>query len=239
MKLIVANFKMNLLIKDIHNYLEVIEQKLNKDQVIFCPNNLHIKYFSEKNYLVGSQDISFQEYGAITGDTSINQLKEVGITYTIIGHSERRQYFLDDKYINKKVKLALSKQIKIILCIGENLKVFEENNTFSVLKDQLDNALKDNLNYINETNLIIAYEPIWSIGTGKIPTNSCLEKTILNIKTYLKETYNLNLKVLYGGSVNLDNIDSLQEVSEIDGYLVGSLSLDPNKFLTLINKINN
>ena len=114
MKLIVANFKMNLLIKDIHNYLEVIEQKLNKDQVIFCPNNLHIKYFSEKNYLVGSQDISFQEYGAITGDTSINQLKEVGITYTIIGHSERRQYFLDDKYINKKVKLALSKQIKII-----------------------------------------------------------------------------------------------------------------------------
>ena len=237
MKLICANFKMNLLKKDIISYLETIDKKIDKDKIIFFPSNIYIKYFYQNNYLVGSQDISFKEFGSVTGDTSIQQIKEEGITYTIIGHSERRKYFLDNNYIKEKVNLALLNQVKIVLCIGEDLKTYEENNTFLLLKKEIDEAIFSNLTLINDNNLIIAYEPIWSIGTGKIPTKECLKKTILAIKKYIKEKYNLQLKVLYGGSVNLENIDFLQEIKEIDGYLIGGSSLDPNYFLTLINKV--
>lgn len=237
MKLICANFKMNLLKNDIINYLEIINNKINLENIVFFPNNLYIEKFKEKNYLVGSQDISFKEFGAVTGDTSINQLKEVGISYTLIGHSERREYFNDNNYISDKIKLALENNIKVVLCIGENLNQFENNKTFSVLKDEIDEGIKNNLSIINNNNLIIAYEPIWAIGTGKIPTNDILEKTINYIKNYLTDTYNLNLKVLYGGSVNIDNIDELENISSLDGYLVGGASLDPDKFLTLIQKI--
>ena len=236
MKLICANFKMNLLKKDIDEYLKII--KGNKlDNVIFFPNNLYINEFKKNNYLVGSQDISFKEFGAVTGDTSLLQLKELGITYTLIGHSERREYFLDNNYINEKVSLALKNNLKVILCIGENKNEFEENRTLEVLKEEIDLAFNDNLEFINENNLIIAYEPIWSIGTGLIPSNNVLETTIKEIKNYLKDQYNMNLKVLYGGSVKLDNIDSLEIISNIDGYLIGGACLNPNNFLSLITRI--
>ena len=119
MKLILANFKMNLLKNDIINYLNVINNKMDKGKVIFFPNNLYIEYFKDRNYLVGSQDISFKEFGSLTGDTSVIQLKELGINYTLIGHSERREYFLDNNYISKKVNLALSNNVKVVLCVGE------------------------------------------------------------------------------------------------------------------------
>lgn len=236
MKLICANFKMNLLKKDIDEYLKIINgNKL--DNVIFFPNNLYINEFKKNNYHVGSQDISFKEFGAITGDTSLFQLKELGITYTLIGHSERREYFLDNNYINEKVSLALKNNLKVILCIGENKDEFEENRTLDVLKKEIDLAFNNNLDLINKNNLIIAYEPIWSIGTGLIPNNNILETTINEIKKYLIEKYNLNLKILYGGSVKLDNIDSLEIISNIDGYLIGGACLNPNNFLSLITRI--
>lgn len=237
MKLICANFKMNLLEKDILDYLDTIDGKILKENVIFFPNNLYIKHFYQKNYLVGSQNISFQNWGAITGDTSILQLKELGISYTLIGHSERREYFNDSKFISKKVNLALENNIKVILCIGENKNEWENNQTFEVLKKELDEAIKMNLNLINFDNFIVAYEPIWAIGTGNIPSNPILEKTILEIKEYLRDTYHLNINVLYGGSVNLENILKLEKIKNIDGYLVGGLSLHPNQFLSLINKV--
>ncbi len=238
MKLICANFKMNLLKDDIHNYLNTIKGKINNKNVIFFPSIPFIEEFAKNNYLVGSQNISFKDFGSITGDTSVLQLKELGITYTIIGHSERRTFFNDSNYIAKKIKLGLDNDLKIVLCIGENLEEFEKEKTLEVLKRELDEALQDNLDIINENNLIIAYEPIWAIGTNKIPTNSCLDNTISKIKGYLKTKYNLNLKVLYGGSVNLDNIEELETIKVIDGYLVGGASLDALKFLSLINKVN-
>ena len=194
--------------------------------------------FKEKGYIVGSQDISFKESGSLTGDLSVTQLKEFGIDYTIIGHSERREFYNDSKYVNQKINLALKHDFKIVLCIGENLKEFEEGKTLNILKKELDTALKSNLKYINNDNLIIAYEPIWAIGTGKIPTNKILTETIKEIKDYLQESYNLKLKVLYGGSVNLENIIELEKISLIDGYLIGGASLNPDKFLSLINKVN-
>ena len=232
MKLICCNFKMNLLKNDIDNYLKVIENKIDKDNTIFFPSIPHIYAFSSQNYLVGSQDISYKEFGSLTGDTSILQLKELGISYTIIGHSERRTYYNDDKYIKEKVKLALENNIKVILCIGEFTKTNEEE-TNNYLKKELDDAIINNLNLINNNNLIIAYEPIWSIGSGNIPSNNCLINTISFIKKYLFDKYNLNLKVLYGGSVNKSNINSLNEIKEIDGYLIGGSSLKPEDILSI------
>ena len=232
MKLICLNFKMNLLEKDIINYLNVIDKK-KLDNIVFFPNNIHLSYFKNK-YIIGSQDISFKDFGSITGDTSIHQLKEMGITYTLIGHSERRKYYNDDKYIKDKLKLALQNNIKAILCIGETLDDKKSNLKEVKLIEQL-NILKD-LN-INDNNLIIAYEPIWSIGTNIIPNNIELLNTILFIKNYLKDTFNLDLKVLYGGSVNLNNIHELEKIN-LDGYLIGSFSLNPNNLIELLDKIN-
>ncbi len=237
MKLICANFKMNLLKKDILNYLKTIEN-VRKKNLVFFPSIPYIEYFKEKNYVVGSQDISYKNFGSLTGDTSIEQLKELGASYTIIGHSERREFYNDSKYVNQKISLALKHDFKIVLCIGENLKEFESSKTLFVLKKEIDEAFSNNLDMINESNLIIAYEPIWAIGTNKIPTSEVLKSTIYQIKNYILENYNLDLKVLYGGSVNLENIEELEKISEIDGYLIGGASLSPEKFLTLINKVN-
>jgi len=232
MKIICCNFKMNLLKKDIDNYLNIIDNKINKNNTIFFPSIPYISLFSNRGYLVGSQDISFKEFGSITGDTSVMQLKELGIKYTIIGHSERRQYFDDDKYISKKINLSLQNNIDVILCIGETTKT-TENETFEFLKNEIDEAFQNNINLINNNNLIIAYEPIWAIGSGVIPSDKCLINTISFIKKYILDNYKLNLKVLYGGSVNLDNINSLNKINEIDGYLIGSCSLKPENLLAI------
>lgn len=233
MKIIGANFKMNFQKDDINNYLEVIKNKFPIDNIIFFPSDIYIEDFSKNNYLVGSQNISFQEFGAVTGDTSILQLKELGIKYTLIGHSERRKYFNDDNYIADKIKLALKNDIIPVLCIGESLREYENNLTKDKLKEQIDIALKDN----RSDKIIIAYEPIWSIGTGKIPTNDILTEIISFIKNYINENYQTNLKVIYGGSVNLDNILELNKINNLDGYLIGGATLNPNKFLELIDKI--
>ncbi len=237
MKLICANFKMNLTTPILNIYLAAIDGKI-KDNVIFFPSSLYLSMFKERGYQVGSQNISFKESGSITGDLSVIQLKEFGISHTIVGHSEMREYFNDSKHVKEKVNLALRNKVKVILCIGEKLEEYEKGKTIPVLKKELDKAIKSNLKLITNDNLIIAYEPIWAIGTGKIPTKEILDNTILEIKSYLKEQYNLNLKVLYGGSVNLDNIEELEKVDSIDGYLIGGASLNPEKFLSLINKVN-
>ena len=232
MKLICANFKMNLLKNDILNYLDTIKNK-NLENVVFFPNYLHIASFKNKGYIVGSQDISHIEMGAMTGDTSILQLKDMGISYTLIGHSERR-INKEEKHIYEKLFLAIKNNITPILCIGESEDEYNQNLTNSILKREIDEALKnqDKLN-----NLIIAYEPIWSIGTGKIPTNEEIENIITFIKDYIFKNYQLSPLVLYGGSVNLDNIEYLENIKNLDGYLIGGASLDPKKLLEIQEKI--
>ena len=235
MKIIAANMKMNLLKDDINNYLEKIDKKMDKKKVIFFPPNIYIQNFTNKEYLVGSQDISFQEMGAITGDTSILQLKELGISYTILGHSERRKYYQDDLYLSKKIDLALKNKIKFILCIGEKEKQDEEETILYLKKEISKLHLEEKTNL--EDYMILAYEPIWAIGSGEIPSNYCLEKTLSITKKYIKDTYNLNIPILYGGSININNIDSLEKINSLDGYLIGSSCLNPDTFLELVNKI--
>ncbi|MBQ8892069.1 MAG: triosephosphate isomerase [Bacilli bacterium] len=236
MKLVCCNFKMNLLKDDIENYIKVIHNYVDKNNLIIFPSIPYINDFKQNGFIVGSQNISFNEFGSITGDTSILQLKEMGITYTIIGHSERRKYFNDDIYIKEKINLALNNNVKVILCIGESIKT-NEQETYAILKKEIDDAFLNNTNLIKNDNLIIAYEPIWSIGSGLIPDNTCLTNTINYIKDYVFNTYKVKIKVLYGGSVNISNIDSLQEINEIDGYLIGSFSLKPENILDLSTRI--
>ncbi len=233
MKIIAANFKMNLTKKEIDNYLKEIDNK-KINNVIFFPSNLYIPYFSKYN--IGSQDISFKEVGSITGDTSIKQYLDFNIKYVLIGHSERRKYFNDSKYISDKVNLALKNNIIPIICIGETEEEYNNKLTKKVLKKELDEALENNITLLNN-EIIIAYEPIFSIGTNKVLDIKEIENIITYIKSYLKNTYLLDIKVLYGGSVNLNNISNLENISNLDGYLIGNASLDAKSFLDLIGKI--
>ncbi len=233
MKIIAANFKMNLTKKEIDNYLKEIDNK-KINNVIFFPSNLYIPYFSKYN--IGSQDISFKELGSITGDTSIKQYLDFNIKYVLIGHSERRKYFNDSKYISDKVNLTLKNNIIPIICIGETEEEYNNNLTKKVLKKELDEALENNITLLNN-EIIIAYEPIFSIGTNKVLDIKEIENIISYIKSYLKNTYLLDIKVLYGGSVNLNNIGNLEKISNLDGYLIGNASLDAKSFLDLTSKI--
>lgn len=233
MKIIAANFKMNLTKKEIDNYLKEIDNK-KINNVIFFPSNIYIPYFSKYN--IGSQDISFKELGSITGDTSIKQYLDFNIKYVLIGHSERRKYFNDSKYISDKVNLALKNNIIPIICIGETEEEYNNNLTKKVLKDELDEALENNITLLNN-EIIIAYEPIFSIGTNKVLDIKEIENIVSYIKSYLKNTYLLDIKVLYGGSVNLNNIGNLEKISNLDGYLIGNASLDAKSFLDLTSKI--
>ena len=181
---------------------------------------------------VGAQNCHEHEsYGAFTGSINSIMLKNVGAKYVIIGHSENRQAGETDKLINLKVKSALKSGLKVIFCIGETLKQKRKKRTKQVLNKQI----KLGLNKINNhKKILIAYEPVWSIGTGLIPKRNELLQTITSIKSIKR-----NFKVLYGGSVNPKNINELKSINNIDGFLIGGASQDPNKFIDIIKKTYN
>lgn len=237
-KIVVANLKMNLNLEQIKLYINEIDGLINSNRVIICPSYIYIPYFLNKNYLVGTQNIASTEDGAYTGEVSASQVSSMNIPYTIVGHSERRSIFNETSVeVNKKVKLALSNNLKVILCIGETKEEKDNGLTNSVLSLQLKESLLEiDANLLE--NVIIAYEPVWSIGTGNIPTN----EDIIEITNYIKSTVNniynnlVNIPVLYGGSVNEKNIFQLNEINEIDGVLVGGASLSSSK-LNIIKEV--
>ena len=235
MKLVVGNFKMNLTLNEINDYIEFFNEK-RYDNVIFGPSSIYLNKFIENGLNVTSQDVSFESIGAYTGDVSASQLKSLGVNYSIIGHSERRAYYDDSKRVNDKLKRLLENDINPIICIGETKKERDENKTLDVLKQEIDDSFKKiDTNSLN--NVIIAYEPIWSIGTGVIPTNNDIDTTIKYIKSYINDNYGLKLRVLYGGSVSNKNIDELEKIDIIDGYLVGGCSIKKEEFDKLIKTV--
>ena len=181
---------------------------------------------------VGAQNCHENDnYGAFTGSVNSMMLKSVGAKFVIIGHSENRQIGETNKLINLKIKSALKSGLKVIFCIGETLKEKRKKITKQVLNKQL----KFGLNKIKyNKNILIAYEPVWSIGTGLIPKSKELFETINFIKKRMK-----NYKVLYGGSVNPKNISQLKSINNIDGYLIGGASQSPKKFIDIIKKTYN
>lgn len=233
-KLIVGNIKMNMKFGELANYLNHFKN-INNKNVVICPSYIYIPYFLNYKFSVGSQNVCAYEDGGYTGEVSAKQLASIGVKYTIIGHSERRIKLNEsDIEINKKIKKSLNSKLKVILCIGETLEQNKLLKKESVLKKQIRNALFD---IEDLSNVIIAYEPIWSIGTNKIPSNHELIETIVYIKQLVKNMYNTNIKVIYGGSINENNINDLKSVNELDGFLIGSASINPTQFTQIINKI--
>ena len=220
MKIIACNLKMNLMPSEIPSYIEGMK-KIANDVIIFPPS-IYIDSFVKNGFTTGSQDIGISERGAYTGDISIKQLKELGIKYSIIGHSERRNYYLDDRFVNKKLELCNENGIIPILCVGETHEQNISDSTLKICYKEIDNAFIDNKN----NNIIISYEPIWSIGTGITPSNEFINNIALNLKKYVYNRYGLEVKVLYGGSVSDENIEKLNKIENIDGFLIGGCALD-------------
>ena len=237
----IANWKMFGVLNSLNSLHKVLKFlktfKNNKSiKLIYCPPNTLIRPMTKKleksNIDVGAQNCHENEaYGAFTGSVNSKMLKSVGAKYVIIGHSENRQVGETNKLINNKIKSALKSGLKVIFCIGETLQEKRKKITKKVLNSQM----KLGLNKVkNNKNILIAYEPVWSIGTGLIPKSEELYETINFIKKKMK-----NYKVLYGGSVNPKNINELKTITNIDGYLIGGASQDPKKFIDIIKKTYN
>ena len=238
----VANWKMFGDLRTLNSLDKVIKfsktNKKNKFRIIYCPPNTLIRPLTKRlkktRIEVGAQNChqSFDN-GPYTGQVNSRMLKSVGAKYVIIGHSENRQLGDNDKLINLKIKSAIRSGLKVIFCIGETLKQKKNKKTYKVLADQIRNGLKS-IN--NKSNIIIAYEPVWSIGSGLIPKSDELTKSIAHIKSQLGSK---SLKILYGGSVNSNNIDKLKIIAGIDGFLIGGASQNSNKFIDIIKKTIN
>jgi triosephosphate isomerase len=238
-KYIVGNWKMNQNLEEIKSFfIEFIKMKMDlKCHAWIAPQYIHIPIlkelaFTTGNILVGAQNCSHVDSGAFTGDVSAKSLSDIGCDFVIIGHSERRAFFKEsDEMINQKVLNALKNNLKVIFCVGETLEEREANKTFDVIKSQIEKGLV-NLPVEKASDLLIAYEPVWAIGTGKTATAEQAEEVHAYIRTQLKTNADQTI-ILYGGSVKPDNIDSLLRKPNIDGALVGGASLKASDFKAL------
>ena len=238
----VANWKMFGDLRTLNSLDKVIKfskiNKKNKFRIIYCPPNTLIRPLSKRlkktKIEVGAQNChQSYDFGANTGQINSRMLKSVGAKYVIIGHSENRQLGENDKLINLKIKSALKAGLKIIFCIGETLREKRNKKTNQVLAKQIKNGLSS---IKNKSNIIVAYEPVWSIGSGLIPKSKDLAKSIAFIKSKFGKK---SSKILYGGSVNDNNVDKLKNITGIDGFLVGGASQNPKKFIDIIKKTIN
>ena len=237
----IANWKMFGGLNSLNSVYKVIKffktfKKNKSTKIIYCPPNTLIRPMSKKlknsRIEVGAQNCHENEkYGAFTGSVKSIMLKSVGAKYIILGHSENRSVGENNKLINLKIKSALKSGLKVIFCIGETLQEKRKKITKKVLNKQIQSGL---FKIKNKKNIIIAYEPVWSIGTGLIPKNKDLFNTINFIKKKIR-----NSKVLYGGSVNPKNIKELKSINNIDGFLIGGASQDSKKFIDIIKKTYN
>ena len=238
----IANWKMYGNLKSLNTLNKVIKfsksKEIKKGRLIYCPPYTLISSFFKKfeNCLIdiGGQNCHESEgYGSHTGFVNSKMLKSTGANYVILGHSENRQKGEIDKLINLKIKSAIKAKLKVIFCIGETLAEKKGKKTKSVISKQL----KLGLNKVKDkSKIFIAYEPVWSIGTGKIPKTNELEQTIDFIKKKFKGK---SPKILYGGSVNPENIRNLKKITNLDGFLIGGASLNSKKFIDIVKKTYN
>lgn len=244
-KVIAGNWKMNMLPNEAMAFIEGIAPlvKNTKHEVILCVPYIDLFYslltVQGTNIKIGAQNMHWEEKGAYTGEVSGKMLKSLGVEYVIIGHSERRQYFAEtDETVNKKIKSAFDNELKPIVCVGETLEQRESGKTEKIITNQTKFAL-DGLTNEQVKNTIIAYEPIWAIGTGKTATSEDANNSIKAIRNKIKELYGSEVSeeviIQYGGSVKPSNAKELFETSDIDGALVGGASLKVEEFEKIIN----
>ena len=242
-KIIAGNWKMN---GKLENLLEIKkisnEFAQSKIEIIICPPFTLLSAASEiaKNVHLGAQNLHPESEGAFTGEISADMLVDLGVSYSIIGHSERRnEHNETNEIVARKVKISLEKKLQTIICIGETELQRKENSTLEILEQQLLGSLENNLNF---ENLIVAYEPIWAIGTGLIPKVSEISKIHDFIRVRLVELYGSNasdIPLLYGGSVNGSNASELFNVDNVNGALVGGASLSFKNFAPIIRAMEN
>ena len=244
-KVIAGNWKMNMLPNEAISFIEELTPlvKDTKNEVILCVPYTDLFYallnVQGTNIKIGAQNMHWEEKGAYTGEVSGQMLKSIGVEYVIIGHSERRQYFAEtDETVNKKIKAALANGLKPIVCVGETLEQREAGKTAEIITKQTELAL-EGLSNEQVENTIIAYEPIWAIGTGKTATSEDANNSIKDIRKKIVEIYGQNVAdrviIQYGGSVKSKNAKELFTMSDIDGGLVGGASLEPEEFSKIVN----
>ena len=233
---IVGNWKMNQSIEEIKSFFSDLSSESFSGEAWIAPQTLHLSLVKElagNKFKVGAQNCAYENSGAFTGETSPAALNDMGIDFVIIGHSERRSIYNEDHAtLNIKTKRALENSLTVIFCIGETLEQREAGKVEAVLKEQLSQGLKD----INSDKVIIAYEPVWAIGTGVTASPGQAQEAHAFIRSYLREETSFNADetiILYGGSVNPANVKELLSCSDIDGGLVGGASIKAESYTCL------
>ncbi len=222
--------------------LAELSQDITSTDIMIAPTYLSLPLVAQKlfgtNVKVGAQNLYFEKEGAYTGEVSAEMIKDSKAEYVIIGHSERRQFFGEtDESVCKKIKAAFTANLIPVMCIGESEQERDEKNTFSVLDKQVKNGLKD-LGSDDLKTLVLAYEPIWAIGTGKTASVDQVNEVHKYLRSLIGQLFSNdfadNIRILYGGSVKPENVKELMALEDVDGALVGGASLDPDKFIKII-----
>ncbi len=243
MRFLVANWKMNKSFKDGLNIIRKVNKKIKNEKnkkYIFMPtlqSTLYIKSkIADKTVIFGSQNCSQFKNGAFTGEISAEMIKKIGCKYILIGHSERRSYFKEgDEILFEKVKRANEQRLKIIFCVGENLSSYKKKISKEIIIKQLSKVFDKTTNF---KNLIVAYEPIWAIGSNKTPKIDEINSIHLEIKKIMKKKYKIsNIPVLYGGSVNSKNSSAIFSLKSVDGGLIGGASLIASEFCKIYDTL--
>ena len=244
-KIIAGNWKMNYCVNKAEDFVSEIKDAINTDEVdvVICPNFVSLDRIGDlldgTKIKLGAQNVHTEDKGAYTGETSVNMLAAVGVEYCIVGHSERRQYFAEtNQIVNLKAKKLLEKDINPIVCVGETLEEREANTMFDVVEKQVRESLEEIEEAQMKRNVVIAYEPIWAIGTGKTATAEQANEMCKFIREVVAKMYNETVaeavRIQYGGSVKPANANEILNMSDIDGALVGGASLT-NDFVAIVN----
>ncbi len=238
---IAGNWKMNKMMSEARDFFEALlpsVRNIADRDIVLAPPFTALTAVAEmirgSNVMLSAQNVFYEEKGAFTGEVSAPMLKDLGCAYVIVGHSERRQFFHEtDETVNKKIMISLKHGLGVIVCIGELLNEREAGRTYEVLERQITKGLKG----IKSEGLVIAYEPVWAIGTGRTATPEQAQEAHEQIRKRLREFYGRSAdswRILYGGSVTPENIDSLMACPDVDGVLVGGASLKPESFEMIV-----
>ena len=246
-KIVAGNWKMNMTHDESVNFIEELKQISTNDVDIkiapsFTNLNKAVSLLGSSEIEVVAQNVHFEERGAFTGEISIEMLKSVGVNSVIIGHSERRKYFNENDFIlSKKTKMAIDNSVNIIFCIGEELSDREKQNHFELIKNQIISGLFG-LDMQQIKNVVVAYEPVWAIGTGKTAENHQIQEMHEYIRKLFNDKYGSDIsqqiKILYGGSVKPNNAEEIFSLKDVDGGLIGGASLNFSDFNAIVQAAN-
>lgn len=238
MKYLICNLKAHKTYNDMLEYKNVIKA-INNDnlELILAPSSIYLSLFKNENISLCSQDLSTKSELYLTGDISIDSLKSLDVNYAILGHYERRKYYHEDETtILNKIKLALTKNMKVIYCIGETKEELARKVEYQVLEKQIAKIL-NNVMQKDLKNIIIAYEPVYMIGTNIDPNIKVIEDKIIFIKNLINNYYNETLKVVYGGNITTKNIEKFKNIDYLDGFIISTSALEPKNIKIICEKM--